>query len=609
MEHVFLGIDSFSEKGGWVIDQQSISQIGSPYLMAHGLGEPVKDARSKFSIKTPGQYRVWVRTRNWTKLWYAGETPGKFQLLINTNLLPVIFGTEESYWHWQDGGIIYLEAGTHELLLHDLTGFNGRCNAVCLTTDLESAPPNEKNELEAFKRNYCGYYQNECTLEYDFVVAGGGVAGIAAAVAAARGGLRVALIQDRPVLGGNNSSEVRVGLSGKIHLPPYPELGNLIDEFGPIGYWSIWDANKNPDLARSKYVMDVVNKNPEKRIHNAGNHKNYEDQKKKVYVENEKNISLFLNMHVIEAKMEGDYIDSIKAYDFLTGEHIVFKARYFADCTGDANLGYVAGAEFRMGRESKHETQEESAPEKEDNLVMGTSVQWNTINRNEKSDFPDCPWAVQFTEFTCRYKIRGDWNWETGFYRDQISEIEYIRDYALRVVFGNWSFIKNQGIKKEMYANYALDWIAYIGGKRESRRLMGDLVLTENDIVRKVQYNDASFTTSWSIDLHYPVVCEDFPEEPFISRAVQKKIEPYPVPYRCLYSRNIKNLFMAGRNISVSHIALGTVRVMRTTSMMGEVIGMAVTLCKKYGVDHRDIYERYLDDLRDILRVGITKKK
>ena len=148
---------------------------------------------------------------------------------------------------------------------------------------------------------------------------------------------------------------------------------------------------------------------------------------------------------------------------------------------------------------------------------------------------------------------------------------------------------------------------AYIGGKRESRRLMGDLVLREQDILNDIQYEDATFTTTWGVDLHYPKPIQGMKEEPFLSYCDVQEIKPYAVPYRCLYSRNIGNLFMAGRDISVTHVALGTVRVMRTGGMMGEVVGMAASLCKKYHTDPRGVYEKYLSDLRILMKQGVGK--
>ena len=177
------------------------------------------------------------------------------------------------------------------------------------------------------------------------------------------------------------------------------------------------------------------------------------------------------------------------------------------------------------------------------------------------------------------------------------------------VVYSNWSYLKNRLEDNGSYDNRSLGWVAYIAGKRESRRLLGDHVLTENDLVNEVAYPDASFTTTWSIDLHYPDPknSEHFPGEDFKSICTHGEANPYAVPYRCLYSRNIDNLFMAGRNISVTHIGLGTVRVMRTTGMMGEVVGMAAGICTKHRALPREVYTGHLDELKAMMEKGMGK--
>jgi len=179
-----------------------------------------------------------------------------------------------------------------------------------------------------------------------------------------------------------------------------------------------------------------------------------------------------------------------------------------------------------------------------------------------------------------------------------------IRDYSLRVIYGNWDFLKNKSIHKAAFANRKLSWVAYIGGKRESRRLLGDVVLREQDILEGRKFPDGSFTTTWDVDLHFPVQKGGFTGEPFLSSADMRAIDPYQVPFRCLYSRNVSNLFMAGRNISVTHIALGTIRVQRTTGMAGEVIGMAASVCINNNCMPRDVYEKYFSDLDALMRVG-----
>lgn len=605
---ILIEAESFDDPGGWVTDQQSMDSMGSPYLLAHGLGVPVENAETKIEITDPGQYNVWVRTRNWTAPWTDAEPPGKFQVLFNSIPLKTIFGTEKPEWHWQYGGTLFLDKGKNKIALHDLTGFDGRCDAIVLTTDTEFIPPSEVEALKQFRRSASGVTVDPADAgEFDLVVSGGGIAGITAAISAARLGCKVALIHDRPVPGGNNSSEVRVGLSGLIFQDPYPNLGLLVDEIGPVGHWTLWEAEQDPDSDRSRRILEIIKNNSEKKIHNAGPPGNYEDEKKLNAIKAEKNITLFLNTHVTEVSMSGNRIKSVTGKNIADGAEYKFFSRLFADCTGDGNLGYLAGADYSTGRESFSETGESKAPEQADDLVMGTSMQWYAEKTKEPVMFPDCPWAVQFNEKTCQYLTRGDWDWETGFYKDQVKDIEYIRDYGLRAVYGNWSFLKNRSKEREKYQNYKLSWLAYIGGKRESRRLLGDVILKEQDILDSVKYPDASFTTTWTIDLHFPLRPEGFNEEPFLSGTEMTEIKPYAVPYRCLYSRNIDNLFMAGRNISVTHVALGTVRVQRTTGMMGEVVGMAASLCRKYNVTPRKIYQKYLSDLTELLKKGVPR--
>ena len=186
---------------------------------------------------------------------------------------------------------------------------------------------------------------------------------------------------------------------------------------------------------------------------------------------------------------------------------------------------------------------------------------------------------------------------------DMTTEFEYIRDYGMMVIYSNWSYLKN---KLGMYPDRDLDWVAYISGKRESRRLMGDYIYKQDDIEKAVFHEDATFATTWSIDLHFPdpEITPYFPGEEFKTRTVHNRIYPAAVPYRCLYSRNVDNLFMAGRDISVTHVALGTTRVMRTCGMSGEVVGLAAGVCKARNASPRDVYRYYLPDLKTLMKRG-----
>jgi hypothetical protein len=609
-QHLLVEAEAFADRGGWQIDQQAMDQMGSPYLLAHGLGVPVADAVTRIEVPAAGRYRVMVRTRDWVATWQAPGAPGKFQLKLNGRALDTMFGTEGVAWHWQQGGAVDLPAGPATLALHDLTGFDGRCDAILLTTDGQLAPPNDGASLEQFRRQALGLpSEPEEAGEFDLVVVGGGMAGCCTAVSAARLGCKVAIIQDRPVLGGNNSSEVRVGLSGLIHQEPYPRLGDLVDEIGPIGHWNDWEANRDPDSPRSKRIRAVLNEHPEKKQHNAGPASNYEDQQKHRVVEAEENLRLFLLARVVRAEKAGNRITAVIGRSVVTGRERRFRGRLFADCTGDGNLGSLVGTDFRVGREARSETGESLAPEESDQLVMGTSVQWYAVDDEKPAPFPECPWALQFSNETVKPIIRGDWDWETGMNLDQVRDVEQVRDRALRATFGYWAFLKNHSRWKDEFANRRLAWVACIGGKRESRRLLGDVILCQQDIETERPFPDACVTTTWSIDLHYPHPDNNrqFPGQEFRSIAKHQKIKPYAIPFRCLYSRTIDNLMMAGRDISVTHVALGTIRVQRTTGMMGEVLGMAASLCKRHAVDPRRIYEKHLDELRTLMTGGVGR--
>ncbi|MDD2437630.1 MAG: FAD-dependent oxidoreductase [Massilibacteroides sp.] len=580
-ERLLVEAENFNHKGGWVVDQQFMDLMGSPYLMAHGLGKPVSDAMTQVVFPGKGTYYVYVRTYNWTSPWKKGEGPGKFRLSVNKKMLPTVLGVEGETWIWQSAGKVNINNTEITLGLHDLTGFNGRCDALYFTTEEDDVPPFAVNELSVFRRELLHFPATPPSAgTYDLVVVGAGVAGISAAVSAARLGCKVALIHDRPVLGGNNSSEIRVHLGGRIEAGAYKELGNLQKEFGPI------------------------------RGGNAQPGDFYEDEKKYQIVANEENITLFANFRAIAVEMDADKIKSVTAKHIESGDEKKFTAPLFSDCTGDGTVGYLAGADFAVGRESKAEFGEETAPDVADKMTMGSSVQWYSVDEKKSIGFPYFNYGVRFTAASCEKVTMGEWTWETGMNYDQINDFERIRDYGLMVVFSNWSYLKNELKENDLYKNRKLGWVAYVAGKRESRRLLGDYILKEDDLKKYVVHEDGTAATTWTIDLHYPDPknTANFPGEEFKSIAKHKPIYPYPIPYRCLYSRNVDNLFMAGRNISVTHVALGTVRVMRTTGMMGEVVGMAASLCKKYKETPRGIYRRHLSDLKDLMKSGVGKK-
>ncbi len=577
---ILVEAESFANKGQWVVDQQFMDTMGSSYLLAHGMGHAVGTAQTQIAIDRPGCYEIYVRTYNWTAPWHDGEGPGRFTLSVNGQIVGKSLGGSGKKWMWQKVGEINIESpGPIDLALQDLTGFDGRCDAIYLTDAPGDIPPNQPDQLREWRIAHGTIQAEPTTEEFDFVVAGGGIAGMCAAVSAARLGLKTALINDRPVLGGNNSSEIRVHLGGRIAIGPYPQLGNLIKEFGPT------------------------------RSGNAQPAEFYEDAKKQQWIDAEKNITLFSSFRVNQVEKQGNRIVSITAQQIESGKRVRFQAPLFADCTGDGTVGFLAGASWMMGRETRSEYNEPTAPAQADAMTMGASIQWYSVDRKRPISFPQFTYGLKINESNAEKVTMGEWDWETGMNLDQIQDAEIIRDYGLLVVYSNWSFLKNEWTQRERFANRELEWVSFLAGKRESRRLKGDLVLTENDLRNRVIYPDATAASSWSIDLHYPMPQnhKNFPFSAFRSVAKHIVIHFYPIPYRCLYSKDIDNLFMAGRHISVTHVALGTTRVMRTTGMLGEVVGMAASLCKTHNATPRQIYQNHLPELKILMQQGTGK--
>ena len=576
---------TFADKGDWIVEQQFVLQMGSSYLLAHGIGTPLeKDAVTTVEVPAEGDYHLLVRTKNWTAFWSEGKTPGIFSVKVDSVADAAEFGTgcegatrsERAAWYWQQGGTWHLTAGTHTLALHDLTGFDGRCDALILTTS-DEVPDRSLETYCALRESLLGPNEPVDKGTYDLVVVGGGMSGICAALAAARLGSKVALVQDRYILGGNNSSEVRVGLGGQINMAPYPSLGYLLNEIGPD------------------------------RIGNARGAHHYQDWKKMDVVKAEPNISLFLGYTVTDAVMEDGKIRSVTAIEATRQDRIVLSGHTFADCTGDAHLAVLAGAETRMGREARSEYGESLAPEKADDYTMGVSIEWYCEDWNTPCSFPDSlDWGLHLDEETVEPVHRANWYWEVGMNDDQVADAEKIRDYGMYVAYSTFSYCKNRLAKKEDWECTHLVWVSHVSGKRESRRIIGDLVLREQDLTRPIPYEDGTCTTTWRIDQHYPDPrnAGKYPGAEWMSIGKLVPIDPYALPYRCFYSKDVANLFMAGRDISVTHIALGSVRVMRTCAMMGEVVGMAASICSKRSVLPRDIYTTYFEDLKALMRKG-----
>lgn len=578
MSDIFLEAESFKKLGGWVIDQQSMQSLHSSYIMAHGMGVSVEDAETDFEADSAGEYSVWVYTRDWTSAW-SDESAGKFKVVIDDEELEGTLGTNGFEWTWQYAGKIAMSAGRHNIKLRDLTGFNGRCDAVYITLG------DKPGDIDCLRKSLNWKEVRDCDEEFDLIVVGGGVAGTCLAISAMRTGAKTLLLHDRGVLGGCNSSEVRVCMGGQINLPPYERLGDVVKEIAPVVCY--------PDTYGAEY---------------------FEDNRKKFAFEVRETKGVYkILFHecVTEIEKSSNRIAAVISTNTVTGKKTRFRAKLFADCTGDAVLARRAGAELMYGREAQSEFNESLAPETRENLVMGHSVRWYSQKSEEPTEFPDIKWGIKFTEDTCYHVLSGDWEQEAGFRRDMADDTEYIRDYGLRAVYGNWAYQKNHSKRKEEYRFSTLKWVSPLGGKRESYRVKGDIVLTQNDIEDRIIYDDCTACMTWSIDMHFPEPDNEKNfGEAFRSFAYHRGIEkPYPVPYRCLYSKDIDNLFLGGRIVSMSHVAFSAVRVMRTLGALGEAAGLAAGICVKNQCMPREVYTEHLEELKIRMREGVPVKQ
>lgn len=393
------------------------------------------------------------------------------------------------------------------------------------------------------------------SLEAEVVVAGGGLAGTCAAISAARSGADVILIQDRPMLGGNTSSEIRVHATGADCSGgrPHAREGGILEEI------RLADAVRNPQ--RSNSMWDIILEE---------------------WARREENLRLLLNTSVVSAAMTGsNCIGAISCSRPWTEEELVIDAEVYIDCTGDGNLGAEAGADFRIGREGPDEFDEPDA-EGPDDKTMGCSLMWIAEDTGGPVQFTPPSWARKFESdedlpFRKPGEIRhGFWWIEWGGELDMIKDQDQIRQELLACLFGVWDHIKNHGDYGA--ENWALRWFGVLPAKRESRRLMGPTILTENDILEQTVFDDRVAHGGWSIDTHPPKGIYS-PERPSWHRQFE---DVYSIPLSALYSRNVPNLLMAGRCASCTHMAMGSTRVAATGAAMGQAVGLAAARCVDY---------------------------
>lgn len=407
---------------------------------------------------------------------------------------------------------------------------------------------------------------------FDFCVVGGGMAGLVAALAAARRGVRVALIHDRPVLGGNASSEIRMHICGA-HGINNRETGILEEilldqqDFNPMLNYAMWDA-----LLYGKALMQP-------------------------------GLDLFLNCSVNACKASDGRIESVTGWQMTTETLQTIEAPLFADCSGDGILAPLSGAAFVVGREARETYGESLAPLRADNRTMGMSCLIQAREYTSAQPFQTPSWARPFLRPADLHNRITDprrcnfWWIEAGGEWDVLHDAEIIRAELLKIAFGVWDYVKNRSDIREAMRNWALDWVGFLPGKRESRRYIGDVMLTQNDLEQGGEFEDIVAYGGWTLDDHFPAGFY----HPEAGNVFVPVPSPFGIPYRSLYARDVHNLFCAGRCHSASHAALSATRVMGTTSLMGQAVGTAAALAKAFGLTPRGVYQQQLRALQQAL--------
>ncbi len=458
--------------------------------------------------------------------------------------------------------------GTYSLMV--FAGEAGAQSKTPAPADFDKIAPRDAGFAAAER------HMREVRLETDIVVAGGGLAGVCAAIAAARHGARVVLVQDRSRLGGNSSSEVKmhvVGANQHTARPGWRESG-LIEEL------RLADAVNNPQRCWELWDLLLYDK-----------------------VVSEPNITLLLETTVFSANVKDGRITEVAARCDKSEHLYRIRAGMFCDCTGDSRLGLEAGADMKSGREAREEFGESLAPEKPENRTLGSSILFTSRLYHNPMPFTPPVWARKITKEQLKHRPITSWEYgywwiEWGGDHEVIADNERIRFELLSIVMGVWDYIKNSGEFPDS-KHWAMDWVGMMPGKRGSRRMVGDYLLKQSDLMQG-SFPDAVAIGGWSMDGHPP---EGFDRPDLPPNTTLTPPEVYDIPLRSLYSRNIANLMMAGRNISASYVAFTSARVMATCAVEGQAIGTAAAQCVEARLLPRDLARdaRQISKLRQSL--------
>ncbi len=582
--------ESFEDYGGWTLESQFIEEMGSSYLLAHGIGTPCTDASTTVAIPEEGEYRLWVRTKDWEKTSHVG----RFQVRINGKAVDHVFGENGKDWSWELAEHVHFPKGNVKIALHDLTGFEGRCDALYITNTTIAPVNYPLQAMRAWRKRVMHLpMEPKHGGSYDVIVVGGGIAGCCAAYTAAVSGSKVLLLHDSLYLGGNASHDVG--------LTPEGEIGGLVDllserqEDGDIAAYGILTSLDMCEVKLGEVVQAVTTC--------------------------------------------GNRIASVKTLHIQTNEETEYSAQQFVDCSGKAVLGMLSGASTMFGEESKSDFGESLAPIYADDMHHGNTLFFRTELQEDTVDFPNVPWAQavakdysdlggQIRKVSSRYgkgpyenqtgpyvglpkpepvrREDGSWIhpmslpkshfWEYGQWLDPYEKGEEIRDHLYCAIVGTYANVRQKDPAK--YSGLKLVHLTNVMATGAYRSYLGDYILTENDIRNHTNFEDAVAVNSGAFCLHYP----GNPNYDFRLgnwNWVERDFKPYTVPFRCLYSRDIENLLFAGKHISATHIASSTIKLIGNGGHQGEAVGIAASLCVQKAMNPRELNAEYIGELKE----------
>ena len=574
-EHVegmlWLEAEAFEEYGDWKLDTQFTHKMGSAYLICPGLDRPTsKPARTKVRVPRAGKWRAWVRTKDWLPEF----SPGKFALEVSGRRGATMGASGKSGWRWESAGDFELQPGDAEVSLVDLSGAYARCDAVLFSSDPAFVPPDEADALESARARLSGAAADIADGgDYGLVVVGAGPGGMGAALSAARLGVQVALVHDRPVLGGNGSKEIGIGLDGAALSSGGSRETGIAEEVRMLA------------RREGKHIGDVY---------------------AKLAAACSAKLKVFGNERVMSVEKDGSRITAVIARNTLDGRRTRYRARYFADATGDGWLAHFAGAATMRGREGKTAFGEDwIAPEKPDGLMMSGFVGYGLkrVPSGKAPDYSAPVWARGAIAKGFNRKVdslSAPWWLENHGRFDELEDPEAARDNLIRISFAYWDWMRNEWQGRGEAASYELKPPPINLGRREGMRVVGDYVLTAKDCRDGRVFHDAVAVGGWSLDTHDPLGMENPGGDGWWH--THNGVPPYTIPFRSLYSKDVENLFLSSRCLSATHWALGSARVQGTLLGVGQACGTAAALCARRALMPREYGRRHIAELQRVLR-------